>query len=114
MLDEGLLNRRYYKLILDAPCDYIRNKMILEHIRQKETSCLFVFLDILQRSGNHEYIHDTLTNGNDKVVCLTLHINPCSSNAYSTVVVDIGNMKVRDFLSQTITTKLAQCLLYDS
>ena len=90
MMDDGLLNRRYYKLILDAPCDYIRSKMIFEQIRQKETSCLFVFLDILRRSGNHEYIYDTLTIGNDKVVCLTLHIIPCFSITYSTVVVNIG------------------------
>lgn len=65
MLHLNLLNYRYYKMITSAPCDYIRNKMILEHVRQKETSCLFKFLDILQRAGNHEHIYEILTNGKE-------------------------------------------------
>jgi len=75
MLQAHLLNNRWYNLIMNVPCDYIRNKMILEYIRQKETSCLFVFLDILRRSDDHQQVYNILIKG--MIVCLYC----CISNA---------------------------------
>ena len=65
MLLKTLLNISSYKMINTAPCDYIRNKIIVEQLRQKDTSCLFKFLDILQEIGKHEVIHNALIGGKD-------------------------------------------------
>ena len=73
MLLKALLNTSSYKLISNAPCDYIRNKIIVEQLRQKDTSCLFMFLYILQEIGNYGVIHDKLISGKD-YICIIIII----------------------------------------
>ena len=63
MLRKGLLNASTFKMISNAPCDYIGNKIIIEKLRQRDTSGLFMFLDILQEIGNYGIIHSALMNG---------------------------------------------------
>ena len=60
MFSKGLLNKKDYTVILNAPCDQIRNHMILEHVRHHSSSYLFTFLDVLQKT-DHSY--DVLLNG---------------------------------------------------
>jgi len=73
MLFRSLLNSGDYKMISNAPCDYIRNKIIVEQLRQRDTSFLFVFLYILQEIGNYGVIHDKLISSKD-YVCIMIII----------------------------------------
>jgi len=63
MLFRSLLNSGDYKMICNAPCDYMRNKIIVEQLQHKDTSCLFIFLDILQEIGNYGVIYNVLMKG---------------------------------------------------
>ena len=65
LLLKTLLSISNYKIINNAPCDYIRNKIIVEQLRQKDTSCLFMFLEILEEIGNYGVIHNVLIDGKD-------------------------------------------------
>lgn len=62
MFSRGLLNKRDYTVIKDAPCDRIRNSMIIEHVRHQSSSYLFTFLDVLQKT-DQRYLNNTLTSG---------------------------------------------------
>ena len=69
MFSKGLLNKKDYTVILNAPCDQIKNRMITEHVRHHSSSYLFTFLDVLQKIGDHKYLHDILLNG----ICVSDH-----------------------------------------
>ena len=62
MFFKGLLNKRDYTMITNAPCDRIRNSMIIEHVRHQSSSYLFTFLDVLQKT-DQRYLYDTLISG---------------------------------------------------
>ena len=63
IFSKGLLNKKDYTVILNAPCGQIKNRMIIEHVRHHSSSYLFTFLDVLQKTGNHKYLYDLLLNG---------------------------------------------------
>ena len=62
MVHKALLCQRDYTVMMNAPCDYIKGKIILEKIQQKDVSYLFMFLDILKETGNQD-IYNTLIKG---------------------------------------------------
>ena len=68
MHSKGLLNKKDYTVILNAPCDQIKNRLIIEHVRHHSSSYLFTFLDILQETEDQSYLYDMLLNG--KCVCI--------------------------------------------
>ena len=61
----SLLTSSDHKMINNAPCDYIRNKIIVEQLQQMDISCLFIFLEVLQEIGNYGVIYDVLMKGKD-------------------------------------------------
>ena len=63
MFAKGLLDKRDYTMIMNAPTDYIKNCMIIEHVRHQSSSYLFPFLDVLQQIGDQKCIFDTLISG---------------------------------------------------
>ena len=63
MFSKGLLNKKDYTIILNAPCDQIKSRMILEHVRHHSSSYLFTFLDVLRKAGDHKYLYDILLYG---------------------------------------------------
>ena len=63
MFFKELLNKKDHAVIVNAPCDQIKNRIIMEHIRHHSSSYLFTFLDIVQKIGGHRYLHDILLNG---------------------------------------------------
>ena len=63
MFSKGLLNKRDYTIITSAPCDRIRNCMIIEHVRHQSSSYLFKFLDVLQNVEDQKYLYYILING---------------------------------------------------
>ena len=63
MFSKGLLNNRDYAVIMNAPCDRIKNCMIIENVRHQSSSYLFTFLDVLQNIDDQRYLHDTLISG---------------------------------------------------
>ena len=63
MFAKGLLDKRDYTTIMNAPTDHIKNCMIIEHVRHQSPSYLFAFLDVLQQIGNQKCIFDTLISG---------------------------------------------------
>ena len=63
MFSKGLLNRKDYTVIINAPCNQIKNRMIIEHVRHHSSSYLFTFLDVLQKTEDHKYLYDVLFNG---------------------------------------------------
>ena len=75
MLRKGLLNASTFKMISNAPCDYIGNKIIMEKLRQKDTSGLFMFLDILQEIGNYGIIHSALMSGKSEMHNVSQYFN---------------------------------------
>ena len=68
MFSNGLLNKRDYTMIKNAPCDLIKNRMIIEHVRQRSSSYLFTFLAVLQKLEDQKSLYDTLVNG--KYICI--------------------------------------------
>jgi len=70
MLLKALLSINSYKMIDSAPCDYMRNKIIVEQLRQNDTSCVFTFLDILKEIGNYEVIHNELISGKQHIISM--------------------------------------------
>ena len=68
MYSKGLLNKKDYTVILNAPCDQIKNRLIIEHVRHHSSSYLFTFLDVLQKMEDQRYLYDMLLNGN--CVCM--------------------------------------------
>ena len=68
MHSKGLLNKKDYTEILNAPCDQIKNRLIIEHVRHHSSSYLFTFLDVLQKMEDQKYLYDMLLNG--KCVCI--------------------------------------------
>ena len=75
MFAKGLLDKRVYTVIMNAPSDHIKNYMIIEYVRQQSSSYLFTFLDVLQRIDDQGYIYDTLING----MCMFVDIVSYSS-----------------------------------
>ena len=67
MFSNGLLNKKNYTVTLNAPCDKIKNHLIIEHVRHHSSSCLFTFLDVLRKTEDQRYLYDMLLNG--KCVC---------------------------------------------
>ena len=63
MFAKGLLNKRDYTMIMNAPTDYIKNCMIIEYVRHLSSSFLFAFLDVLQQIEDQRCIFDTLISG---------------------------------------------------
>ena len=63
MFSKGLLNKRDYTMIAHAPCDRIKNCMIIEHVRHQSSSYLFTFLDILENIDDQFHLHNTLISG---------------------------------------------------
>ena len=63
MFAKGLLDKRDYTMIMNAPTDYIKNCMIIEHVRHQSSSYLFAFLDVLQQIGDQKCICDALISG---------------------------------------------------
>ena len=63
MFAKGLLIKRDYTLIMNAPCDLIKNYMLIEHVRHQSSSYLFTFLDVLQKIKDQRYLYETLING---------------------------------------------------
>ena len=63
MFSKGLLDKRDYTTIMNAPTNHIKNCMIIEHVRHQSSSYLFAFLDVLQQIGDHRCIFDTVTSG---------------------------------------------------
>ena len=63
MFSNGLLNKRDYTVITNAPCDLIKNRMIIEHVRHQSSSYLFTFLAVLQKLGDQKSLYDTLVYG---------------------------------------------------
>ena len=63
MHSKGLLKRKDYTIILSAPCDLIKNRLIIEHVRHHSSSYLFSFLDVLQKVEDQRYLYDMLING---------------------------------------------------
>ena len=74
MLSKGLLGKKDYTIIMNAPNDHIKNRMIIEHVRHQSLSYLFTFLDVLQIIEDQRYLYDTLSNGmlisHDTVCCI--------------------------------------------
>ena len=62
MWSKGLLNKRDYTVITNAPCDRIRNSMIIEHVRHQSSSYLFTFLDVLLKT-DQKYLYGILISG---------------------------------------------------
>ena len=62
MFSKGLLNKRDYTVIVNAPCDRIRNSMIIENVRHQSSSYLFTFLDVLLKT-DQRYLYDILISG---------------------------------------------------
>ena len=60
---KGLLNKKDYRMITNAPCDRIKNRMIIEHVRHRSSSYLFTFLDVLQNIEDQRYLYNTLISG---------------------------------------------------
>ena len=60
---KGLLNKKDYRVITNAPCDRIKNCMIIEHVRHHSSSYLFTFLDVLQNIDDQRYLYNTLISG---------------------------------------------------
>ena len=75
MLRKGLLNASTFKMISNAPCDYFGNRIIMEKLRQRDTSCLFKFLDILQEIGNYGIIHSALMSGKSEMHNVSQYFN---------------------------------------
>ena len=63
MFSKGLLSKKDNTIIMNAPCNQIKNRMIIEHVRHHSSSYLFTFLDVLHKTKDHEYLHDILLNG---------------------------------------------------
>ena len=63
MHSKGLLNKKDYTVILNAPCDQIKNCLIIEHVRHHSSSYLFTFLDVLQKTEDQRYLYDKLLKG---------------------------------------------------
>ena len=63
MHSKGLLNNKDYTVILNAPCNQIKNRLIIEHVRHHSSSYLFTFLDVLQETEDQSYLYDMLLNG---------------------------------------------------
>jgi len=63
MYSENLLNNKELMIITNASCNHIKNCMIVEHVRQRTVSYLFVFLNVLQRISNQKYLYETITKG---------------------------------------------------
>ena len=63
MYSKGLINKKDYTVILNAPCDQIKNRLIIEHVRHHSSSYLFTFLDVLQKTEDQRYLYDMLLNG---------------------------------------------------
>ena len=63
MFTKGLLDKRDYITIMNAPSDHIKNCMLIEHVRHQSSSYLFTFLDVLQQIEDQRFIFDTLISG---------------------------------------------------
>ena len=63
MFAKGLLDKRDYTTIMNAPSDHIKNCMLIEHVRHQSSSYLFTFLDALQQIEEQRCIFDTLISG---------------------------------------------------
>ena len=63
MFSKGLLSKRDYTVITNAPCDRIRNCMIIEYVRHQSSSYLFIFLDVLHKIEDQSYLYSILING---------------------------------------------------
>ena len=63
MHSESLINQKVLSAIMNAPCDHIRNCLIIEHVRHQSMSYLFVFLNVLQSITTQDHIYDTLIKG---------------------------------------------------
>lgn len=74
MYSEGLLNQKEFTATMNAPCDHIKNCMIVEHVRHQAASFLFMFLSVLQSIGSQCHVYNTLTNGT--YVCMYVCFKP--------------------------------------
>ena len=63
MFAKGLLDKKGYTTIMNAPSDHIKNCMLIEHVRHQSSSYLFTFLDVLQQIEDQRFIFDTLISG---------------------------------------------------
>ena len=63
MFAKGLLSKRDYALIMNAPCNLIKSYILIEHVRHQSSSYLFTFLDVLQKMKDQRYLYETLING---------------------------------------------------
>ena len=63
MRSESLINQKEFSAIMNAPCDHIRNCLIIELVRHQSVSYLFVFLNVLQNISSQGHIYDTLIKG---------------------------------------------------
>ena len=70
MYSESLLSQKEFTATMNAPCDHIKNCMIVEHVRHQATCFLFMFLSVLQSIGNQFHVYNTLTNGTLLYVCM--------------------------------------------
>ena len=63
MFAKGLLDKRDYTTIMNAPNDHIKNCMLIEYVRHQSSSYLFTFLDVLQQIEDQRCIFDALISG---------------------------------------------------
>lgn len=63
MYSKEFLRQKEFTVIMNAPCDHIKNCMIIEHIRHRAMSYLFVFLSVLQNISSQGHVYDTLASG---------------------------------------------------
>ena len=78
MHSKGLLNKKDCTVILNAPCDQIRNRLIIEHVRHHSSSYLFTFLDVLQKTQDQRYfdhLYHMLLNGIYRLIFVSVHAN---------------------------------------
>ena len=72
MFAKGLLSKKYYTLIMNAPCDRIKNSVLIEHVRHHSSSYLFTFLDVLLEMKDQRYLYETLINGMYVRMCVCI------------------------------------------
>ena len=70
MFSKGLLSKRDYTLIMNAPCDLIKSSMLIEHVRHQSSSYMFTFLDVLLEMKDQRYLYETLINGTYVCMCV--------------------------------------------
>ena len=63
MFTKGLLDKRDYTTIMNAPSDHIKKCMLIEYVRHQSSSYLFTFLDVLQQIEDQRCIFDALISG---------------------------------------------------